>query len=99
MADNEERITVLVLKNPCEKCDIKPCTRKCMFRTLFEKASGITRQEAIKILAIGWCSANGFCEECSDGKKGSKRCLKWLKAAGRFNEAEAALSALLGRCK
>ena len=50
MADNEERIRVFVLKNPCEKCDIKPCTRKCAFRTLFEKAPGITRQEAIEIM-------------------------------------------------
>ena len=48
MADTEERIRVLVSKNPCEKCDIKPCTRKCMFRTLFEKAPGMTRQEAIR---------------------------------------------------
>ena len=48
MTDKEERIRVLVSKNPCEKCDIKPCTRKCMFRTLFEKAPGMTRQEAIE---------------------------------------------------
>ena len=64
MAGNEERIRVSVSKNPCEKCDIKPCTRKCMFRTLFEKAPGMTRQEAIekikKSLKKIQCWSNSF---------------------------------------
>ncbi len=66
MANKEERIRVLVSKNPCEKCDIKPCTRKCMFRTLFEKAPGMTRQEAIKRIAKAFCqyTFNRTCEDC-----------------------------------
>lgn len=48
MAEKEERIRVLIAKNPCKECSVKKCTRKCMFGLLFEKAPGMTRQEAIK---------------------------------------------------
>ena len=48
MAEKEERIRVLVSKNPCKECSVKKCTRKCMFGLLFEKAPGMTRTEAIK---------------------------------------------------
>lgn len=84
MTNNEERIWI-----ECELPLKKGMTDRRRLLT-------ITRQEAIEKLAVGWCSADCSCEECSDGKKGSKRCLKWLKASGRFNEAENALNALLG---
>lgn len=51
MAEKEERIRVLIAKNPCEECSVKKCTRKCMFGLLFEKAPGITRAEAIERIA------------------------------------------------
>lgn len=51
MTENEERISVLLTKNPCKECPVKKCTRKCMFGILFEKAPGITRQEAIECMA------------------------------------------------
>ena len=51
MAEKEERIRVLVAKNPCKECPVKKCTRKCMFGILFEKAPGITRAEAIERMA------------------------------------------------
>ena len=44
----EEKIRILTSKDPCKNCKAKPCTRKCMFGLLFEKAPGITRTEAIK---------------------------------------------------
>ena len=47
MAEKEERIRVLLAKNPCKECSVKKCTRKCMFGLLFEKAPGMTRTEAI----------------------------------------------------
>lgn len=51
MAEKEERIRVLIAKNPCKECSLKKCTRKCTFGLLFEKAPGITRQEAIEHMA------------------------------------------------
>jgi hypothetical protein len=51
MAEKEERIRVLIAKNPCNECSVKKCTRKCTFGLLFEKAPGITRQEAIERMA------------------------------------------------
>lgn len=51
MAEKEERIRVLIAKNPCKECSVKNCTRKCMFGLLFEKAPGMTRQEAIERMA------------------------------------------------
>ena len=44
----EERIRILTSKDPCKNCKVKPCTRKCIFGQLYEKAPGITRQEAIE---------------------------------------------------
>lgn len=51
MAEKEERIRVLLAKNPCKECSVKKCTRKCTFGLLFEKAPGMTRQEAIERMA------------------------------------------------
>ena len=51
MAEKEERIRVLLAKNPCKKCSVKKCTRKCMFAILFEKSPGMTRTEAINRMA------------------------------------------------
>lgn len=82
----EERIRVLVSKNPCEKCEIKPCTRKCMFATLFEKAPGITRTEAIEKMAKGmYLLTNPEDTKYAD-----------FYNCYYFELAEAALNALLG---
>lgn len=56
MAEKEERIRVLIAKNPCNECSVKKCTRKCMFGLLFEKAPGITRTEAIERMAKALCA-------------------------------------------
>lgn len=64
----------------------------------FYRAGGtsMTRQEAIEKIATGWCSAISDCDACSDGGKGSKDCLRWLKAEGNLERAETVLNALLG---
>ena len=47
----EEKIRILVAKDPCETCKLKPCPRKCMFSILYERAPGMPRQEAIEKMA------------------------------------------------
>ena len=54
-----------------------------------------SRQKTIERIAVGWCSSRDECDQCCDGGKGSEQCLKWLKAAGRFKQAEGALNELL----
>lgn len=88
MADKEERIRVLVSKNPCEKCEIKPCKRKCMFKTIFEKAQGMTRQEAIEKMAKEIYKRRWIKSECKN-----KNTLGFLICK---DYAELALNALLG---
>lgn len=45
----EERICVRRIPNPCNSCNIKPCTRKCIFSTLYEKDRySMTRAEVIE---------------------------------------------------
>ena len=90
----EERIRVLVSKNPCEKCEIKPCTRKCMFATLFEKAPGMTRAEAIDRIAKSLCKEERMYCVCGNNvdfcEKERIHCAYWA-------DAEEALNALLER--
>lgn len=86
----EEKIRVLVSKNPCEKCDIKPCTRKCMFRTLFEKAHGMTRQEAIEK------GAKAICRQRASCAKGCTKCSACELWRNFVTHAEAVINDLLG---
>ena len=91
MTENEERISVLLTKNPCKECSVKKCTRKCMFGILFEKAPGITRQEAIE------CMARAMFEWQRPGSRGDIPIEDvWqYEKCGFENLAEAALDALL----
>lgn len=91
MEEKEERIRVLVSKNPCKECSVKKCTRKCTFGLLFEKAPGITRTEAIERMAKAFVeyekTNNPNACEWTDLKKRAKDIYR--------ERAEAALNALL----
>lgn len=105
----EEKIRILVATDPCETCKLKPCPRKCMFSILYEKAKGITRQEAIEKMAKAACRANQktkSCDECIYGTGSFAQekdffCNKELNHVGfdggvsYLKQAEAALNALL----
>lgn len=96
MTEKEERIRVLMAKNPCKECSVKKCTRKCMFCLLFEKAPGITRQEAIERMAKALCSCQtDGCKNCYV-KDNKEACLFVLVDGLYTRHAEAALDALLG---
>lgn len=47
----EERIRVLVAKDPCENCGLEPCARKCIFAQMYEKEPAIAKSEAIEKMA------------------------------------------------
>lgn len=96
MAEKEERIRVLIAKNPCKECSVEKCTRKCTFGLLFEKAPGITRQEAVERMAKEM--ARLYCPE-KPTKKEFESIWEYellLSTQKHFKElAEAALNALL----
>ena len=84
----EERICVRRIPNPCNSCNIKPCTRKCIFGTLYEKERySMTRAEAIDKMAkaLAFVQAKTFVDKT-----------QWeIVMRGCRYEAEAALNALL----
>lgn len=81
----EEKIRVLIAKDPCEYCGIKPCARKCMVSQMYEKGPAIAKSEAIEKMAKAICAKKNCKDICNN-------CEVWL----HFKDcAEAALNALL----
>ena len=54
----EEKIRVLVAKDPCENCKLKPCARKCIFAQMYENESAIAKSNAIEKMAIAMLKAD-----------------------------------------
>ena len=81
----EEKIRILVAKDPCETCKLKPCPRKCMFSILYEHAPGMPRQEAIEKMSKAIYAVQQTPGTLAEGALAVK-------------QAEAALNALL-ECK
>lgn len=86
----EEKIRVLVAKDPCENCKLKPCARKCIFVQMYEKGPAIAKSDAIEKMAKAICykeTRNKTCKGCP--------CENDRKKSIYWKAAKAALKALL----
>lgn len=87
----EEKIRILVATDPCEKCKIKPCQRKCIFAEMYEKATGISRAEAVGKMAKAVYDTFSGCAHITPFEQVEDKYKQ-----GYYKRAEAALNALLG---
>lgn len=48
---NNCKIMVLKANDPCEKCGLNPCERKCIFAQMYNKSGGVPINKTVERLA------------------------------------------------
>ena len=88
---SEKKILCMEMESPCVKCGSNLCSI-CVAIKRYK--SWPTREQAIKKMAKAFCSLYSECSVCAF-KDNPKECKALLKRSDFYEQAEAALNALL----
>ena len=91
----EEKIRVLVSKDPCENCKLKPCARKCIFAQMYENGPAIAKSDVIDKLAKAICANEDKYVDCKQCEfNGAEDCKRYYRNNWLYT-AKAVFNALL----